>query len=77
MSVFNSVLFVATLVVAMLAPAAKANPDNVMFTKNAPVIDGVANDAAWKEGDWHEMTSLMWGTAPEPSDFSGLSLIHI
>ena len=55
----------------MLAPAAKAKSDNVMFTKNAPVVDGAANDDVWKEGDWHEMTSLMWGTAPEPSDFSG------
>ena len=63
--------FTSTLLVAMLTPAAQANPDSVMFTANAPVIDGVANDAAWKEGDWHEMTSLMWGTNPEPSDFSG------
>ena len=55
----------------MLSPAAQAKQDSVMFTANAPVIDGVANDAAWKEGDWHDMTSLMWGTNPEPSDFSG------
>lgn len=63
--------FTSTLLVAMLAPAAQAKPNSVMFTANAPVIDGVANDAEWKESDWHEMSSLMWGTSPEPSDFSG------
>lgn len=52
-------------------PAALAKSDSVRFISTPPVIDGVANDAAWEEGDWQEMTSLMWGTAPEPSDFSG------
>ena len=63
--------FTSALLVATFAPSACAKPDSVMFTERTPVIDGIANDAAWKEGDWHEMTALMWGTRPESSDFSG------
>ncbi|WP_394222283.1 sugar-binding protein [Alteromonas gracilis] len=58
-------------IVALSTSAVQANSASVPFASTPPVIDGVANDAVWKEGDWHEMTSLMWGTAPEPNDFSG------
>lgn len=62
-----------TSVLFMTIPTATAlaKTDSVMFTATPPVIDGVANDAAWEAGDWHEMTSLMWGSAPESGDFSG------
>ncbi|APD87895.1 sugar-binding protein [Alteromonas sp. Mex14] len=61
----------SALFVAMFVPLAIAKADSVLFTSTPPVIDGLANDAAWEGEDWHGMTSLMWGTAPEPSDFSG------
>ena len=61
----------SALLVAMSVPTAQAKSDSVLFSSTPPVIDGVANDAAWKGGDWHEMTSLMWGSAPESGDFSG------
>ena len=59
------------LLVAMFVPLAIAKPDSVLFTSTPPVIDGLATDAAWEGQDWHGMISLMWGTAPESSDFSG------
>ena len=61
----------SALLVAMSVPTAQAKSDSVLFSSTPPVIDGVANDAAWKGGDWHDMTSLMWGSAPESGDFSG------
>lgn len=37
----------------------------------APVVDGVADDAAWEEADWVAMDQLMLGAMPTPEDFSG------
>jgi len=43
----------SALLVAMSVPTAQAKSDSVLFSSTPPVIDGVANDAAWKGGDWH------------------------
>ncbi|MBJ2129436.1 CBM9 family sugar-binding protein [Alteromonas sp. IB21] len=59
------------LLVAMFVPLAIAKSDSVLFISTPPLIDGLATDAAWEGEDWHDMTSLMWGTSPEPNDFSG------
>ena len=37
----------------------------------APVIDGLNNDPAWGNTDWHDIDQAIIGELPEKSDFSG------
>lgn len=37
----------------------------------APVIDGIADDAAWQEGKWHTLDQRWLGDAYSNEDFSG------
>lgn len=59
------------LPLTLLLAAAPALAWDVPRAAEAPVIDGVADDPAWALAEWRPMDQLMWGTMPEPADFSG------
>ena len=48
-----------------------ATADEAMYTERAPVIDGIADDITWQQGQWYDMHALMLGEQPTPEDFSG------
>ena len=37
----------------------------------APIIDGVADDSAWKDSNWQAINQTILGTPPEKDDFNG------
>jgi hypothetical protein len=41
------------------------------FAAEAPVVDGIADDAAWSEAEWRDMTARWLGPEYTPEDFQG------
>ena len=58
-------------VLASGATFANIAEDEATYVSTPPVIDGIADDDAWKDVKWNAMSSQMWGTLPEATDFSG------
>lgn len=45
--------------------------DQARFTDIPPVIDGIADEAIWQQGDWYPIDQHILGELPAPEDFSG------
>ncbi len=60
------IVFLINLFVANKASSLEAN-----YVKESPIIDGKADDAAWRQAKWYPLDALILGDKPTNNDFSG------
>jgi len=66
-----SVIYLCLLPILFSCKQKDESTINVFKAQEIPKIDGLANDACWKKGDWYPLNQIWLGDAYSPDDFMG------
>lgn len=63
--------FLAAVFAVSLLTSLESIAYQAPYAEQAPEIDGVANESAWKNAQWHNIDQLTLGDLPQAADFQG------